>query len=471
MTNLPRPGPVILGAGLAGLSCAYRLATRGVKVTVLEKEPHIGGLAASRVIDGLPCDYGPHRFHSRKKNIVDFVTGLMGENIINPQRKSIICMDHKYFTYPLDANNILANMSKRTLLMCFFDYALAKARNFFKRQADDTFESWAVNRFGRTLYRIFFGTYTQKVLGMPPSRISSDWAKERITSLDLWNTVKQAVFPSKNPPRTCANHFYYPREGGIGQIAEALKRKIVESGSQVLLSVKLEKMNCTAESPDKKNIGSVVFEHEGERREVNVSQLMSTIPITDLPSLLDPRWALENKSQVEKLKFRSLVFAYFILDLRSFSDNQWIYLPEDRFFSNRISEPKNFSSHNLSRDKTVLCAEISCDFQDEKWNMDPQEIRKNAFNDIRQLGIRQIGEKNVLGYSLHKVKHCYPLYDVDYKKNARRPNDFFSSFQNLDCFGRNALFKYGNMDDAIEMGLQAADTYLHKTQKVPNGSL
>ena len=73
MKNISEPKPIILGAGLAGLSCAYKLATKGIKVIVLEKENRVGGLAASSQADGLHYDFGPHRFHSKKKFIIEFL--------------------------------------------------------------------------------------------------------------------------------------------------------------------------------------------------------------------------------------------------------------------------------------------------------------------------------------------------------------------------------------------------------------
>ncbi|MFP3422155.1 FAD-dependent oxidoreductase, partial [Bacillus sp. SIMBA_161] len=38
---------VVVGAGLAGLACAYELSQRGFEVTLLEKSPQLGGKIAS----------------------------------------------------------------------------------------------------------------------------------------------------------------------------------------------------------------------------------------------------------------------------------------------------------------------------------------------------------------------------------------------------------------------------------------
>lgn len=49
---------VVVGAGLAGLSTAHRLATAGRRVVVVEAEPTTGGRAATVWHDGLPVDRG-----------------------------------------------------------------------------------------------------------------------------------------------------------------------------------------------------------------------------------------------------------------------------------------------------------------------------------------------------------------------------------------------------------------------------
>ena len=73
-------------------------------------------------------------------------------------------------------------------------------------------------RFGKTLYRLFFGQYTEKAWGLHPSKISSDWASQRITLLNLWDTIKKTLQrpDAGDTPRTLVRSFIYPKYGGIG---------------------------------------------------------------------------------------------------------------------------------------------------------------------------------------------------------------------------------------------------------------
>ena len=61
---------VVLGAGLAGLSCAYELSKAGHTVTVVEKENDVGGIGISWQKNGYWRDYGPHHFHSRNEDLI-----------------------------------------------------------------------------------------------------------------------------------------------------------------------------------------------------------------------------------------------------------------------------------------------------------------------------------------------------------------------------------------------------------------
>ncbi|MFP5372013.1 MAG: FAD-dependent oxidoreductase, partial [Actinomycetes bacterium] len=53
---------VVVGGGLAGLSCAFELSEREVPVLLLEAGDVVGGRTASWLQDGMPVESGLHRF-------------------------------------------------------------------------------------------------------------------------------------------------------------------------------------------------------------------------------------------------------------------------------------------------------------------------------------------------------------------------------------------------------------------------
>src|SRR3989344_1745116 len=52
----------VIGAGIAGLTCAYELQKAGFEVTIFERDDRVGGRMATRVKDGLAFDIGANFF-------------------------------------------------------------------------------------------------------------------------------------------------------------------------------------------------------------------------------------------------------------------------------------------------------------------------------------------------------------------------------------------------------------------------
>ena len=88
-------------------------------------------------------------------------------------------------------------------------------------------------RFGWRLYKHFFKTYTEKVWGYPGSELQADWAAQRIKNLNLFNAVKNALFPKKGQREitTLIDQFEYPRLGP-GMMWERCRDKVEAAGSQ-----------------------------------------------------------------------------------------------------------------------------------------------------------------------------------------------------------------------------------------------
>ncbi len=71
---------IVIGAGVAGLSAALHLRQRGLRVTVLEAAPRIGGRAWTThppLLGGVPFDQGASWLHDAERNpLVPFAAGL-----------------------------------------------------------------------------------------------------------------------------------------------------------------------------------------------------------------------------------------------------------------------------------------------------------------------------------------------------------------------------------------------------------
>jgi protoporphyrinogen oxidase len=444
----------VLGGGLAGLSCAYELARAGVEVTVLEREPHLGGMATSFVDDSdgehWSYDFGPHRFHTVDPELIEHVKLILAGNHRQAERLSRIVLGGKFFDYPLDAKNVLLNLPPLTLLRSFFDYAWVRftEKVGISHLSDENFEGWVTKRFGRTLYELFFGRYTGKTWKMEPSEISGDWASQRISQLDLIDAVKKTLVKTGDTPRSLVRSFIYPAHGGIGEIARGYGRELEAMGARVITGAPITRVHTVDGA-----IASVQYGGAAPGA-IEADEFISTIPITALARTVRPAAPAPVLEAINKLQYASIIFVYLKLDKESVSPDSWVYLPESNLTIHRISEFKNFSPDAAPPGKTMVCAEITCRVGDEHWRGSDEELTEIAAGDLERIGF--IRRDEVLGSVVKKIPYAYPIYDLAYKDNLTPVLQFVHSLKNVKTGGRQGLFRYNNMDQSIEMGRKMA---------------
>src|SRR5574343_1157805 len=101
----------ISGAGPAGLTAAYLLGKENQEVVVFEKDPvYVGGISRTESYKGFHFDIGGHRFFSKSKEVEDFWTEILGDEILERPRSSRIFFNQQFFAYPLAEGEALRKL-------------------------------------------------------------------------------------------------------------------------------------------------------------------------------------------------------------------------------------------------------------------------------------------------------------------------------------------------------------------------
>ncbi|MCR4408408.1 MAG: FAD-dependent oxidoreductase [Anaerolineae bacterium] len=444
----------ILGGGLAGLSAAWKLAQAGFEVDVLEALSRVGGLAASFQRGGFIFDYGPHRFHTKNDELLAEVRGLVGDELLGRHRKTTVYFMNRYFDYPLTGSNLLRNLPPSLAVLCFFDFLSTWIRGRIAPKIDDSFESWVVNRFGRRLYDIYFGPYTAKVWGNDPTQLSSSWAAQRVAVVDLWDLIKHTLGINTRPPDEFEHSpylidFHYPRYG-IGCLPQRLAEEIRAHGGRIHLNSRV----VTVEHADGR-ARSVSYLHAGELQNLAADYVVSSIPINILVRSMQPSAPSVVLRAADRLQYRAMVFLYLMLDKPRVTDDHWIYFPAKEDIFNRISEIRNFSEDTVPDGQTSLCVEITCNEGDHLWSTPNHELFEQSVESLVRAGL--IRPEEIMGYFVRRMTHAYPTYDLDFEEKLNQLTGFLHNFENVLSIGRQGLFRYFNMDHAMETGFQAAE--------------
>lgn len=445
---------LILGAGPAGLACAFELSKAKKQFLAIEKNEVVGGLSKTLQFKDCKTDIGPHRFFSQNKYLYEMIEDLLGEHWLKVNRLTRFFIDGKFFLYPIDLKNALKNVGWKRAIKIIFDYTTQKIKNIFSQKPLKNFEEKAVANFGRSLAELNMINYTEKIWGLACSEISTDWADQRIKGLSLLGVVKKAIFKSSKGPKTLIDQFYYPDQGN-SLIYEAMKARALSSGEFMFASYPLKIVH------NNEKITEVIIKNNEETFSIMPEQLVSSIPITELIGLLSPQAPSEILATAKKLKFRSHLSLFIILNNKQtvFPD-QWIYLPNQEIPFGRIMEPKNFSAEMSPANKTSLLLEFFCWENDNIWNSTKEKLLEISWPHLEKLGVeKQFIEETFL----HREKYAYPVYDINYKDNLEPVKKYLSQFENLFLIGRAGSFRYNNQDHALEMGILAARSIIdHK---------
>ncbi len=444
---------IILGAGPAGLSAGWSLAKEGVRVDVIEAGSQVGGLCKSTKRDGFIFDLGGHRFVTKDDLLFADIEELMGDDLLTRFRKSQIRLMNKFFSYPLEILDILKKMDLAISLKCGFDFFLTKF-GAYSKTPDNSFENWIIKRFGRTMYNIYFGPYSHKLWGMPPSEISSAWAAQRISLVNIADVLLRALGKKNDMPKTYARHFLYPKRG-IGQIPERMAEEIEKLNGKVHLNAVVKKILM-------KNwrIEKIIYTQDGVEKELAADFTVSTIPLPELILMMAP--AAEDKylETAKSMKFRSIRFLHIMLDEEMVGDNTWIYIPEEKYLFFRIQDRRNWSPTVVPEGKNGITLEIACNKGDCVWKASDEEIFRRCMEDIADLGL--IKQETVTGYFTENVEHAYPIYSLDYNDKLKTVYHFLSKISDFISIGRQGLFRYNNMDHSLKMGILTAKHILHR---------
>ncbi|NVD29147.1 NAD(P)/FAD-dependent oxidoreductase [Parasphingorhabdus flavimaris] len=454
----------IIGAGPAGLTAAYLLSKKGLKVTVIEKDPkYVGGISRTVEHEGFRFDIGGHRFFSKSQEVVDLWNEILPDDFIQRPRMSRIYYEGKFYSYPLRAFEALWNLGIWRSTLCMLSYGKAKV---FPNRNVKSFEDWTVNQFGYKLYSIFFKTYTEKVWGMPCDEMSADWAAQRIKGLSLWNAVtdglKRSLGLNKKPNdgqevKTLLETFRYPRLGP-GMMWDAAKAHVEAKGNEVLMGYSLKQLAQDADGNWRVSATSA----DGETI-INAKHVISSAPMRELATRIHP--LPQSLPEAQDLKYRDFLTVAIMVKSEDLFPDNWIYIHDDRVQVGRVQNFRSWSPEMVP-DENIACVglEYFCFENDGLWSSSDEDLVELAKKEMAILGLCK--PEDVVGGAVVRQEKAYPVYDDSYEDNvATMRDDLESRFPTLHMVGRNGMHRYNNQDHAMMTAMLTVENIEAGTRK------
>lgn len=296
---------LIVGAGLYGAVFAGRKREQGCRCLVIDRRDHIAGNIYSEQVEGIEVHrYGPHIFHTDRKNVWDYVNRFAEFNhfIYAP----VACCRGELYNLPFNMNTFVRMWNIRTP---------AQAYEMIRRQIEEAgigqpenLEEQAISLVGRDVYEKLIKGYTEKQWGRPCRELPASIIKR----LPVRMTFDNNYF----------NHPYQgiPKEGYTEMIRRMLK------GTEVRLGID--------------------FRKEREACSRLAKHVVYTGPIDEY---FDYR--------LGNLQYRSLHFETEVLDLPNYQGVAGMNFTDGDVPYTRIIEHKHFLFGVGNPEKTVITRE------------------------------------------------------------------------------------------------------------------
>lgn len=491
---------VIAGAGPAGLTAALELLQRSdVQPLVFEADSQVGGISKTINYRGNRMDLGGHRFFSKSDWVMNWWQSILpvandagaplrlayqgqsrafsapGRDALASDQKvmlvrsrlSRIFYRRRFFDYPLKINRTtLGNLGAAYMTAVGASYIRARLA---PRSPELTLEDFLVNRFGDKLYRTFFKDYTEKVWGVPCSEISAEWGAQRIKGLSISKALGHALTKpfragvdtaQKGTETSLIERFLYPKLGP-GQMWEEAAERVLVAGGQVHLRhsvVAVHRNQTRVEAVD-------VLDHvAGETRRVPCDYLISTMPVKELTTLLQPEDARVSAIAAQ-LPYRDFMTAGLLVKRmcgaradsgsNGMPPDNWIYVQEPDVKLGRLQVFNNWSPALVADPSTIwLGLEYFCAAGDDLWSM-----RDGAFVDFASRELAKIGLidlNDVVDGTVVRVPKAYPAYFGAYS-DIGQVRGYLDGLENVFPVGRNGMHRYNNQDHSMLAAKAAVD--------------
>jgi protoporphyrinogen oxidase len=428
---------LIIGGGWSGLWAANFLFRQGRKTAILEKEGFLGGLARTIARDDFLFDCGGHRLILEDRGLFQEVSSLLKKESLRKIKKvSKIFFRDRYIDHPLTLGS-LAAMDTIFLAKGLWDLYRPK-----RCKASDSFATWARHHYGHAFYEAFFKEYSEKVWGLDGDELSADWAERRIGRFGIKAFLHGQNF-STDAATDAPRHFYYP-EGGIGSLIHALEKEL-DGKCPIFKNCRLQKFLF-----ENHRLHTAVFSDAATSHEIKFRRVFSSIPLPELFAIEPFSGFAKNKEFLSGLRYRSLLLVCVTIAKPMATPWHWAYYPLKKIIFSRLHEPK-FWSAALARDpqKTLVCAEIFCDFKDPLWNSPDKELVHRTCDGMKQAGLLKSHE-TVSDFFVTRVRYAYPLHFKNYKKPLSEATKTLGSFENLELIGRSGTHSYYDLEQCLQ---------------------
>lgn len=368
------PDHLILGAGLAGLSCSYHIGHE--RCLLLEKNTHAYGHIHSEVRDGFTWDQGPHVSFTKQ----EYVRALFAKNVegayLEHDVKTANYFHGSWIDHPAQSNLYQVPEPLRTSCLESF---LSSRETAATEPVD--YGEWLISAFGKVFAETFPFAYNRKYWTVEPAQMTTDWVGKRVFKPDI-HDVREGSQGKIGRQTHYIQNIRYPIQGGYQSFAREMRRdaRILFGSTVQCIDLRQKKLWMA------------------DGREFSWNKLINTIPLPVFISLCTDT-PPDVTDAARELSCSSVYLVNVATNHPTMRPENWMYVYDENKFSTRINCTELLSPNNGPGGKSGVQVEVYHS-RHKPLNTDPHRIQEQVVEELVEMGLIASADGN----SVHGVQ-------------------------------------------------------------------
>lgn len=433
---------VIIGAGIAGLSCGLELNKAGMDFHILEASNRPGGLIESVRKDDYLIESGAHIFSSSSKALMDVIKDANLEDELleasEDAKKRYIYLDNKLISIPRGPKEFINSklLSKEGKMTIFEEFFISSTKH------DESVEQFFQRKFGREVLKNIIQPYLAGVFAGDVKRLSAQAVFPELKKLESrYKSVLLGFFLSGKFKNFSSKTKFYSFKEGMGTLPKGIYEKIKQHVSFNTSDIQVNRA---------KDCFIVSFKQGGKQVSYTTDSVIFAVPAY---KVLEYSHLFPNRNTMELFELEYLPMAV----VSQAIDKSKLKKDLDGFGYLCAQEPRrkllgtlwcsSIFKNRSSRDKELLTSYIGGSYHKKVNEQSEEDIFSQVSKEVSEImEISNPGDLENIHISVHSK--AIPQYNLGHLDKVKKVEDMMG--KNFGLFFTGNYFYGISINDTIE---------------------
>ncbi|MBF0495308.1 MAG: NAD(P)/FAD-dependent oxidoreductase [Deltaproteobacteria bacterium] len=383
----------ILGAGIAGLTVAYRLAQKGYEVTLFDKNREVGGQLATINVRNTPLEIYYHHVFQSDASLIELCRelGLDNKLLYLPSSMGYYSNGRLYdfgTPYSLLFFSPLSFIDKIRFVASIFLLKRIPRQEYTESL---TAEEWL---------RKYAGDKVFEVIWQPLFMLKFDQDYSRLPLTWIWDKIR--LRGSSRQRGGWREQLIY-MDGSFSGLIVGLRRELAKYGCRLRLHTDISKIS-------KKNDEFEIITAAGDR--CFCDRIVSTLPSDIMAELYD--FSPAYREELQNLRYKAVI-CVLLESTQKFSHIYWMNIGDTSLPFGGIIEHTNFYGADLYGGMNIIYVSRYLDPAQEMYAYDDDAILKLFLAGMKKIN-PEFDENNIVSARVFRNNHAQPVIIKGYQK-------------------------------------------------------